>query len=139
MSDESTTPDDKQPEEKSRQPGALEPAGEPFEAEPEGGPLERDREFLRERITQTRSRSQEGLIAETEPAPIPLEPEPQDEAARKAWSDLAEQRRQALNDFRQLRLQKLRARRPEEGAELLPRRYRYESRPALPQWPASAR
>ena len=91
--------------------------------EPEGGPLEREREFLRERITQTRSRSQAGLTPEIEPVtiPIPLEPEPQEEAARKAWSELAEQRRQALKDFRQLRAQKLRSPRPEEGAALLPR------------------
>jgi hypothetical protein len=123
MSDESNTPDERRPREEPQQPGTPEPAGEPFEAEPEGGPLEREREFLRERIAQTRSRSQAGLIAEIEPAPIPipLEPESQDEAARKAWSALAEQRRQALNDFRQLRAQKLPSRRPEEGAELLPR------------------
>lgn len=119
MSDESNTPEESQPQ----QPASSEPAREPFEAEPEGGPLEREREFLRERITQTRSRSQAGLIAETEPAPIPilLEPEPQDEDARKAWSALAEQRRQALADFRQLRTQKLRSRHPQERAELLPR------------------
>lgn len=109
MSDESNMPDERQPEE------------EPFEVEPEGGPLERDREFLRERITQTRSRSQAGLTPEIEPAPIPLDPEPQDEAARQAWSELAAQRRQALGDFRQFRLQKLRARRPEEGVGILPR------------------
>ena len=111
MSDESNTPEESQPQ------------GEPFEAEPEGGPSEREREFLQERITRTRSRSEAGLIAGTEPAtiPIPLEPELQDEAARKAWSDLAEQRRQALGNFRQRRARKLGSRRPQEGATLLPR------------------
>jgi len=110
MSDESNKPEERQPEES-------------FEAEPEGGPLEREREFLRERITQTRSRSQAGIAAEMEPTsvPIPLESEPQDEATRNAWSELAEHRRQALKDFRQLRVQKLQSRRPEEGAGLLPR------------------
>jgi hypothetical protein len=123
MSDESNTPDEKPPQEGPQQPGSPEPAGEPFEAEPEGGPFERAREFLRERITQTRSRSQTGLIAENEPAPIPilLGPEPQDEAARNAWAALAEQRRTALRDFRQIRAQKLRSRRPQEAADLLPR------------------
>ena len=123
MSDESHTPDEKQPEEGPQGSGTPTPSTKSFEPEPDGGPLEREREFLRERITQTRSRSQAELIAETEPAPtpIPLEPELQDEATRKVWSDLAEQRRQALNDFRQLRAQKLRSRRPQERAELLPR------------------
>src|SRR5215216_3561647 len=99
MTDESNTPEERQPEEEPQQ-----PVEEPFEAEPEGGPSERERQFLSERISQTRSRSQTGLIAEAEPTPIPIPlgaNEPQDEAARQAWSDLAEQRRQALNDFRQ--------------------------------------
>ena len=123
MADESNTPDEKQPEEERQQSGTPEPPQEPFEAEPEGGPLEREREFLRERITQTRSRSQAGIAPEIEPAPIPipLQPESQDEAARKAWSELAEHRRQALADFRQRRVQKLQSRRPEEGTTLLPR------------------
>src|SRR6188474_3673925 len=98
MSDEANRPEESQPQE------------EPFEPEPDEGPLEREREFLQERITRTRSRSESGLIAGTEPAaiPVPLEPELQDEAARKAWSDLAEQRRQALGSFRQRRVEKLR-------------------------------
>jgi hypothetical protein len=118
MSDESNNP-----QEEPQQPGTQGCATEPFEAEPEGGPSEREREFLQERIAQTRSRSQAGLIAETEPVsiPVPFGPGQQEEATRKAWSELAEQRRQALNDFRQRRARKVQARRAREQAGLLPR------------------
>lgn len=123
MSNESDKPDDGRPEEEP-QPGA-EAENQPAEEslEPEGGPFEREREFLRERITGTRSRSRAGMALDMEPVaiPIPLEPEQQDESARKAWSELAEHRRQALADFRQLRAQKLRSRRPGEAAGLVAR------------------
>ena len=97
-------------------------AEEPSESESE--PLERDREFLRERMIRMRPKG-EGT-SDTEPAPTFLSAKPEAETPFgpppvEAPPELAETRRQALEEFRQLRLQKLQSRRAEEGSGILPR------------------
>jgi hypothetical protein len=106
MSHESNQPDDRQPEEPS---------------ESEEGPLAREREFLGERLIRVRSRSEgaepgptlrpTGVQAET-PFGAPLIDVP---------PEVARNRRQALEQFRQLRLRRLQPRPPGEAPGLMPR------------------
>jgi hypothetical protein len=148
MSDEFDKPDKNGPQEESPEPeggpsererGFLEerrpargrkeesrhePAEEPSESESESEPLEREREFLRERMIRMRPKG-EGA-ADTEAGPTFLSAKPEAETPSgpplvEAPPELAETRRQALEQFRQLRVQKFQSRRAEEGPGILPR------------------
>ena len=146
MSDEFDKPDKNGPEEESPEPeegpsererGFLEermtrggrreesrhePAEEPSESESE--PLEREQEFLRERIIRMRPKGEDTTDTESGPTFLPEKPEPEtpfEPPLVDVPSELAETRRQALEQFRQLRLQKLQSRRAEERPGILPR------------------
>ena len=105
-------------------PSTQEESGQPETPfEPEGGPFEREREFLEERMARARPKG-EGP-PDMEPAPIPIPPEPGPEEAApletptldtspfEALSEAAEKRQRALEEFRRLRRQKLRPGPPE--------------------------
>ena len=146
MSDEFDNRDKNQPEEESPEPerdpserergfleermtsrsrkeeGRPEPAEEPSESESE--PLEREREFLRERMIRMRPKSEGTTDAEPGPTFLPAKPEaetPFGPPLVDVPPELAETRRQALEEFRQLRLQKLQSRRAEAGPGISPR------------------